>query len=90
VQPNQRLQSGIGTIIQNSPRPIFLVPALPMDFNRALLAYDGSAKATEALYLSSYINKSWGTRLFVVFVEEGLQNRRNPAYKPKNILPITG
>jgi nucleotide-binding universal stress UspA family protein/Icc-related predicted phosphoesterase len=61
----ERLRSGLRTLIQASQRPLLAVPAYsPM--KRALLAYDGSEKADEALFLGTYIAKNWGTELIVV------------------------
>ena len=51
-QPIARLRSGLRTLIQTSSRPLLAVPAIsPMQ--HALLAYDGSAKSNEALYLAA-------------------------------------
>ena len=36
----------------------------------ALLAYDGSPKAQEALYISTYMAGKWGTSLVVITVQE--------------------
>lgn len=65
--------TGFGTrfnkIVQRSPRPILVVPEnadSPLD--RAILAYDGSPKADEALYLATYMAKNWGVTLAVVAV----------------------
>ncbi len=64
-----RLSSGFRKIIHRSPRPILAVPTgvqSPMD--RALLAYDGSDKAQEALFVAAYIAQRWGVQLAVVTV----------------------
>jgi nucleotide-binding universal stress UspA family protein len=64
-----RLSSGFRKIIHRSPRPILAVPTgvqSPMD--RALLAYDGSDKAQEALFVAAYIAQRWGVQLAVVAV----------------------
>jgi nucleotide-binding universal stress UspA family protein len=65
--------TGFGTrfnkILQRSPRPILVVPEgadSPLD--RALLAYDGSPKADEALYLAAYMAKNWNVSLVVIAV----------------------
>jgi nucleotide-binding universal stress UspA family protein len=65
----ERLGSGFSTIIHRSPRPILAVPTgvqSPMD--RALLAYDGSVKAQEALFVAAYIAQRWSVQLAVVSV----------------------
>jgi nucleotide-binding universal stress UspA family protein len=65
--------TGVGTefntILQHSRRPILAVPEWarsPMD--NVLLAYDGSPKADEALFLSAYIAEAWQTPLTIVVV----------------------
>ena len=57
--------TGFGTrfnkILQRSPRPILVVPEEANSaMDRALLAYDGSPKADEALYLATYMARNWG------------------------------
>ncbi len=61
--------TGFNTILQHSHRPVLAVPEAarsPMD--NAMLAYDGSPKADEALFLSAYIAAAWQTRLTIVVV----------------------
>lgn len=63
--------TGFGTrfnkILQRSPRPILVVPEeADSAMDRALLAYDGSPKADEALYLAAYMARAWGVTLTVV------------------------
>jgi len=42
------------------------VPGDPSPINRAILAYDGSAKADEGLFIASYLAAQWKTKLFVM------------------------
>jgi nucleotide-binding universal stress UspA family protein len=63
--------TGFGTrfnkILQRSPRPILVVPEqADSAMSKALLAYDGSPKADEALYLAAYMARNWGTALVVL------------------------
>jgi nucleotide-binding universal stress UspA family protein len=51
--PLARLESPFRTIVLRSPRPILTVPTMATKMDRALLAYDGSPKANEALFLIS-------------------------------------
>ncbi len=67
-QPISKLRSGIHTLIQRSGRPILVVPSQPTAMQNALLAYDGSPKAREALYLAAYFSMIWGIKLSVVSV----------------------
>jgi nucleotide-binding universal stress UspA family protein len=67
----QLTATGFGTdfnkILQRSPRPVLVVPEdARSDMDRALLAYDGSTKADEALYLATYAAKQWGATLTIV------------------------
>jgi len=70
-QPVERLQSGLRTILQRCPRPVLAVPCVATRLDTTLLAYDGSPKADEALFLCSYLGISWGTHLVVVSSREG-------------------
>ena len=63
-QPMQRLLSGLRAFLARSPRPV-LVVAVASEMKHALLAYDGSRKANEALYLAAYLASSWGTKITV-------------------------
>ncbi|MCA9960289.1 MAG: universal stress protein [Anaerolineales bacterium] len=65
-----RLGSGFHQIVQRSPRPILAVPRKCSPLQRALLAYDGSAKAEEALFLATYLAEQWHIPLVVVIVQE--------------------
>jgi nucleotide-binding universal stress UspA family protein len=75
-QPFARLTSGFRTLIRRCNSPVLAVPrpASPMD--RALLAYDGSPKADEALFLVTYLAHRWQFSLAVVSVSD---NRVTPA-----------
>lgn len=60
-----RLSSGIRALIQRCPVPLLIVPGKSSTLNRALLAYDGSPSADEALYLAAYTASLWGLELVV-------------------------
>ncbi len=69
-KPDGRISSGVTKLIQRCPRPILVLTddqSSPM--NRALLAYDGRAKADEALYVAAYLASTWPVALTVVTVE---------------------
>ena len=62
----------MSTIIRRCPRPVLLVPqtaAVP-HLERLLLAYDGSPKAEEALFVVTYISGQWNIPPVVVTVTE--------------------
>ena len=54
-QPVARLSSGFGTLIRRCPTPLMAVPGAFSPLNHPLLAYDGSPKAKEALYVATYL-----------------------------------
>jgi nucleotide-binding universal stress UspA family protein len=63
------LTSGPERLIQQSPRPLLLWPdQRESALSRALLAYDGSPKANEALFLATYLALRWHVALDVVTV----------------------
>jgi nucleotide-binding universal stress UspA family protein len=49
---------------------VLAVPRVPSALNRALLAYDGSPKAEEALFIATYLASQWGIPLVTVTVME--------------------
>lgn len=63
--------TGFGTefnkILGRSPRPVLVIPeAADSKMDRAILAYDGSRKADEALYLATYMARKWSMTLSVI------------------------
>ncbi|HEY4722341.1 MAG TPA: universal stress protein, partial [Anaerolineae bacterium] len=60
------LGSGLRTIIWRCARPILAIPDQVARFDRALLAYDGSPKAKEALFVATYLAERWKTALTVL------------------------
>ena len=74
-QPLARLGSGFRAIVQRCPVPVLATRRAVFPLERALLAYDGSLKAGEALFVSAYLVGQWGISLTVVTVmEEGRVN----------------
>jgi nucleotide-binding universal stress UspA family protein len=66
-----KLGSGFRTLIRRCPTPILAVPGVLSSMHRPLLAYDGSPKAKEALYLATYLAVRSQVGLTVVTVMEG-------------------
>jgi nucleotide-binding universal stress UspA family protein len=64
------LGSGLTTIIRRCPRPVLTVPGRPSNLDRVLLAYDGSPKAKEALFIATYVSGRWDAPLVVLTVRE--------------------
>jgi len=84
-RPAARLRSGIRSLVQSCPRPLLAVPA-PSAMKHGLLAFDGSPKATEALYLAAYLAEKWGIQLTVVTAPENSTARINPLDKAREYL----
>ncbi len=68
--PVARLGSKWQAILRRSPRPVLAVPGTASPLDRALLAYDGSPKAREALFVAAYLAERWKIPLVVVSVME--------------------
>lgn len=85
-----RLSSGVSTIIRRCPRPILAVPRKTTSLNRALLAFDGSQKSEEALYLACYLAESWEIPLVVVSVNERGHSAEEANQKVQNYLQERG
>jgi nucleotide-binding universal stress UspA family protein len=66
-----RLGSGFRTVIRRCAPPILAVPRTASPLSRALLAYDGTPKAEEALFVATYLAGRWQIPLTVVTVLEG-------------------
>jgi nucleotide-binding universal stress UspA family protein len=64
-------QSPYRTIIGRSSRPVITVPAQATEFKRALLAYDGSDRSKEALFVGTYLAEMWKTELIVFTAMDG-------------------
>lgn len=70
AQIASRLSSGIRSLIQRCPRPILMVHPTSRKLERFLIAYDGSPKANEALYMAAYFAGRWEASLVVLMVNE--------------------
>jgi nucleotide-binding universal stress UspA family protein/Icc-related predicted phosphoesterase len=84
-QPAQRLSPGTRSLVRYCPRPLLAVPALS-GMQHGLLGFDGSPKATEALYLSAYLAHKWGIQLTVVSALEDSAARTDPLDKAREYL----
>jgi nucleotide-binding universal stress UspA family protein len=66
-----RVTSELGTLIRRCATPLLAVPGAFSPLNRPLLAYNGSPKAKEALYVATYLALRAQAPLVVVSVLEG-------------------
>jgi len=60
------LGSGLRSIIWRSACPIMTVSEKTSSLDRVLLAFDGSAKSKEALFVAAYVAELWNTSLVVM------------------------
>ncbi|MEK7324602.1 MAG: universal stress protein [Chloroflexota bacterium] len=65
-----RLGSGFRAIIRKCARPVLAVPGQASPLESALLAYDGSLKSKEALFVATYLTEMWKIPLTVLTVAE--------------------
>jgi nucleotide-binding universal stress UspA family protein len=73
-KPIQRLSSGITSIIRQSPVPLLTIPIKPENIQTLVLAYDGSPKAREALFITAYFGMQLNTKVIVVTSTKGINN----------------
>lgn len=66
-----RLGSKLMAVMRQSVRPILAVPGTASRLTRALLAYDGSGKAREALFVAAYLAERSKIPLVVLSVSDG-------------------
>ncbi|PWH16218.1 MAG: universal stress protein UspA [Anaerolineae bacterium] len=68
--PLDRLVSGFRELVQRCPRPILATPQVVSPLSKGLLAFNGSPKAQEALYMAVYLAKKWSIPITVLSVDE--------------------
>ena len=62
----QAVASPIRNLITRCPRPLLAVPGDVSGLNHALLAFDGSPKSKEALFVATYLAEQWKTQLTIL------------------------
>jgi nucleotide-binding universal stress UspA family protein len=60
------IASNVRTLISRSSRPILAIPGDISHFQHALLAFDGSPKSKEALFVATYLAEQWKTSLTIL------------------------
>ena len=68
IKTAQRLNSQFRRLLRRCPRPVLTVPQFLPDCEKLLLAYDGSPKAREALFITAYLAGQWQLPVKVVTV----------------------
>ncbi|MDX1413483.1 MAG: universal stress protein [Candidatus Promineifilaceae bacterium] len=67
--PRSNLSKGVSDLIKRCPRPILVIAGETRSgMDHALLAYDGSPKADEALFVTTYLALRYNIKLSVVTV----------------------
>ncbi len=66
----QALSTEVMAWMRFCTRPILTVPFVVSNFRHALLAYDGSPKSKEALFVAAYLGERWKTRLTLITVND--------------------
>ena len=89
-QPFARMGSGLKTLIRRISRPILTVPGSVSSLQHHLLAYDGSPKSREALYLSAYFATRWKASLKVVTSQQGLPEAASIQHQAEEYLRARG
>ena len=69
-----KLRSGLHSLLRRNGRPLLAVPGEISPMKCALLAYDGSPKAKEALYVATYLARQWHIELSVVSINSQQTN----------------
>ena len=64
------LTSGLRSIIWRSASPILTVPGKVSAMDKALVAFDGSLRSREALFMAAYLAERWGVALTVLTLSE--------------------
>lgn len=67
-QPLSRLTSSWTELVRLCPRPILAIPKAMASLQAPLLAYDGSPKADEALFIVTYLAGRWKIPVHVITV----------------------
>lgn len=83
--PLNRLGSGMRSIISRVNGPLIVVPKVSQ-MEHALLAYDGTPKSREALFIATYIAGMWNVPLTVISVLESRRLSRRTLVQAKNYL----
>jgi len=82
------LESPFRTIIERSSRPLITIPGAATRFERALLAFDGSDRAKEALFVATYLAEMWKTKLIVFTALEGAKVKADAQEYARRYLDI--
>jgi nucleotide-binding universal stress UspA family protein len=74
-QPFNKLRSGFRTLIRRCAQPLFVIPGQCRPIRNALLAYDGSPKSKEALFMAAHLARHWQLDLWLLTVYREVAQR---------------
>jgi nucleotide-binding universal stress UspA family protein len=80
----------LSTILRRCPRPLLAVPGTTTTLHRPLLAYDGSPKAEEALFVAAYMSAYWNSALVVLYIQEPGHNSNQVLTRARKYLENQG
>ena len=83
--PSPSAKSSVRVVVCR-PRPVLAVPRTTAGFQRLLLAYDGSPKANEALFIARYMVERWSATLLVVTIVEDREAERDASGRARRYL----
>jgi nucleotide-binding universal stress UspA family protein len=84
-----RLSSGFRIMVRRCSRPILAVPTTASPIQKGLLAYNGSPKADEALFIAAYFSCRWDLPLTVLTLDQNGINAEAVQAKAKEYLSDT-
>lgn len=85
-----RMSSGFTTIARKLERPILVVGEQVTHMKSHLLAYDGSPKSKEALFIAAYLAARWNSPLNIVTIDDGSPDLTNAIANAKAYLSKLG
>ena len=69
-QPLARVSSGFRNLLVRCPRPVLATPQTVSTLSHALLAFDGSPKSMEAMYVAAYLGSKWSIPLEILVADD--------------------
>ena len=83
TQAFSKMRSWLRTLIRRCGQPLVVVPGQMRPIRKAVLAFDGSEKAKEALFIATYLVQNWGINLTVISVvkDESMRPKMEEARK---------
>jgi nucleotide-binding universal stress UspA family protein len=85
-----RLGSDFRTLVRRCSRPILATPGVETPLSKAMLAYDSTPKAEEALFIATYLAGCWKMPLDVVSVSESNETAETYLAKARSYLEEHG